>query len=247
VKQLQDRVAVVTGASNGLGRAIAEAFAAEGAKVVLAARRKDALEEVAAGIKKAGGTALVAPTDVTKEPEILALFEKTKAAYGRLDVLVNNAGVPTSTPTEEMTLDYWQSVLDVNLTAVFLCSREAIKIMKGQGGGRIINMGSISARTPRPDSIGYTTTKFAVEGLTRSLTFDGRKYGVVASMIHPGSTATGFMQGRPAGPGKTPQEYVMSPHDVARIAVLMCSLPPEVNLFEATILPNHQPSFIGRG
>lgn len=247
MKQLQDRVAIVTGASSGLGRAIAEAFAAEGAKVVLAARRKAVLDEVAAGISSAGGTAVAVPTDVTKEADVAALFAKSREAFGRVDILVNNAGVPTATPTEQMTLEQWQSAIDVNLTAVFLCSREALKVMKGQGGGRIINMGSISARSPRPNSAAYTATKFAIDGFTRSLTFDGRSYGVVASVIHPGSTATGFVPGRPAGPGPTAKDYVMSPHDVARIAVLMCTLPPEVNLFDATVLPNHQPSFIGRG
>jgi NAD(P)-dependent dehydrogenase (short-subunit alcohol dehydrogenase family) len=247
MKQLDGRVAIVTGASSGLGKAIAEALAAEGAKVVLAARRPKVLEEVAAGIKAKGGNALVVPTDVTKEAEVIALFAKTVETYGRVDILVNNAGVPTATPTEEMTLKYWQEAIDVNLTAVFLCSREAIKVMKRQGGGRIINMGSISAIAPRRNSAAYTATKFAVEGLTRSLTYDGREYGVVASVIQPGSTATGFTGGRPPGPGKTPQEYLMDPADVARIAVLMCTLPPDVNLFEATILPNQQPSFLGRG
>jgi NAD(P)-dependent dehydrogenase (short-subunit alcohol dehydrogenase family) len=247
MKQLQDRVAIVTGASSGLGKAIAEAFAVEGAKVVLAARRKAMLDQVAAGIGATGGNALAVPTDVTKEPEVLALFAKTMEAFGRVDIVVNNAGVPTKTPTEGITLDYWREVLDVNLTAAFLMSREAIKVMKQQGGGRIINMGSISAISPRPHSAAYTTSKFAIEGLTRSLTYDGRAYGVVASVIHPGSTATSFVGGRPAGPGKTPQDYVMAPEDVARIAVLMCALPPEVNLFEATILPNHQRSFLGRG
>lgn len=247
MQQLKDRVAIVTGASNGLGRAIAEVFAAEGAKVVLAARRKAVLDDVAAGITAKGGIALAAPTDVTREDEVIALFKQAKDAYGRVDILVNNAGVPTSTPVEEMTLAYWQSVIDVNLTAVFLCSREAVKIMKAQGGGRIINMGSISARSSRPNSSAYTATKFAIDGFTRSLTQEGRAYGVVASVIHPGSTATGFTQGRPAGPGATPKDYVMAPEEVARVAVLMCSLPPEVNLFDATILPNHQPSFLGRG
>jgi NAD(P)-dependent dehydrogenase (short-subunit alcohol dehydrogenase family) len=247
MQQLKDRVAIVTGASNGLGRAIAEVFAAEGAKVVLAARRKAVLDEVAAGIAAKGGIALAAPTDVSREDEVIALFKQAKDAYGRVDIVVNNAGVPTSTPVEEMTLAYWQSVIDVNLTAVFLCSREAVKIMKAQGGGRIINMGSISARSTRPNSSAYTATKFAVDGFTRSLTQEGRAYGVVASIIHPGSTATGFTQGRPAGAGATPKDYVMAPEEVARVAVLMCTLPPEVNLFDATILPNHQPSFLGRG
>jgi NAD(P)-dependent dehydrogenase (short-subunit alcohol dehydrogenase family) len=247
MNELQDRVAIVTGASGGLGRAIAEKFASEGARVVLAARRKDALDKVAAGIVSGGGTALAVPTDVTKEADVLALFAKTRETFGRVDVLVNNAGVPNFKPTEEMSLADWQAIVDVNLTAAFLCSREALKAMKAQGGGRIISMGSISAWSPRPHSIGYSTTKAAVEALTRSLTYDGRAYGVVASVIHPGAAATGFTQGRAPGAGATPQEYLMSPEHVARVALLMCTLPPEVNLFDATILPNHQPSFLGRG
>jgi len=247
MKQLQDRVAVVTGASSGLGRAIAEMFAAEGAKVVLAARRKAVLDEVVADIEKGGGTALAVAADVTKETDVVALFKAAKDKFGRVDILVNNAGVPNFKPTEEMSLADWQAIVDVNLTAVFLCSREALKIMKPQGGGRIVSMGSISAWSPRPHSIGYTATKGAVEGMTRSLTLDGRAYGVVASVIHPGAAATGFTQGRQPGAGATPQEYLMSPEHIARVAVLMCALPPEVNLFDATILPNYQPSFIGRG
>jgi NAD(P)-dependent dehydrogenase (short-subunit alcohol dehydrogenase family) len=251
-KQLQDRVAIVTGASNGIGRGIAEMFAAEGAKTVLAARRKDVLEEVAQGIRSKGGTALPIPTDVTSEDQVVALFAKAKDVFGRVDIILNNAGVPTSTPTEDITLKYWEDVMAVNLTAVFLCSREAINHMKNQTpqGGRIINMGSISAKTPRPDSLPYTATKFAVQGMTHQLTMDGRKYGVVSSVIHPGSTLSGFTTRRgrnKPGAGETPQDYVMSTDDVARIAVLMCSLPPEVNLYEATILPNHMRSFISRG
>lgn len=247
MKQLQDRVAVVTGASNGLGRGIAEKFASEGAKVVLVARRKEALDEVAGGIARSGGTAIAAPTDVTKEAEVLALFDRVRKEFGRVDILVNNAGVPNFTPTEDISLAQWQSIIDVNLTAVFLCSREALKIMKRQGGGRIINMGSISAWSARNHAIGYNATKAAVEGITRSLTLDGRAYGVVASVIHPGAASSSFTGGRPPGPGATPQDYLMSPEHVARVALLMCTLPPEVNLFDATILPNHQLSFIGRG
>ena len=247
MKQLQDRVAVVTGASRGLGRAIAEAFAEEGGKVVLAARRAALLEEVAAGIRAKGGIASVIVTDVTKEADVHALFAKAKEVFGRVDILVNNAGVPNFKPTEEMSLVEWQAIVDLNLTAVFLCSREALKVMKAQGGGRIINMGSISAWSPRPHSIGYTSTKAAVEAITRSLTYDGRAYGVVASVIHPGATATGFTKGRAPGAGATPQDYLMAPEHIARIAVLMCALPPEVNLFDATVLPNHQRSFFGRG
>lgn len=251
-KQMQDKVAIVTGASSGIGRAIAEMFAAEGAKTVLAARRKDQLDEIVEGITKKGGTAMAVPTDVTQEDQVLALFAKTKQAYGRIDVTVNNAGVPTHKPTEDITLEYWNQVMAVNLTGVFLCAREAIRYMKAQTnpqGGRIINMGSISSKTPRPDSIQYTATKFAIQGMTHQLTQDGRKYGIVSSVIHPGSTFSGFSAGRRTAPGAgaTPQDYSMDPADVARVAVLMASLPDEVNLYEATILPNQMRSFISRG
>jgi NAD(P)-dependent dehydrogenase (short-subunit alcohol dehydrogenase family) len=251
-RQLQDRVAIVTGASNGIGRGIAEMFAAEGARTVLVARRAELLEEVAAGIRARGGEALPVPTDLTREGDVLALFDTVRQRWGRLDVLVNNAGVATHRNTEDITLDYWREVLDINITAAFLCSREAIRIMKEQTpqGGRIINMGSVSAKTPRPDSLPYTTTKFAIQGMTHQLTMDGRKHNIVASIIHPGATLSSFSTRRgrtKAGPGATPDDYVMAAEDVARVAVLMAALPPEVNLYEATILPNHMRSFIGRG
>jgi NAD(P)-dependent dehydrogenase (short-subunit alcohol dehydrogenase family) len=251
-KQLQDKVAIVTGASNGIGRGIAEMFAAEGAKTVLVARRAELLDEVAAGIRAAKGEALPVPTDVTQEGQVTALFAKTMKAYGRVDVLVNNAGVASNVNTEEITLKYWQEVIDINVTAAFLCCREAVRIMKDQKpqGGRIINMGSVSAKTPRPDSLPYTTTKFAIQGMTHQLTMDGRKHNIVASIIHPGATISGFSARRgrtKAGPGPTADDYIMAAADVARVALLMASLPPEVNLYEATILPNHMRSFIGRG
>jgi NAD(P)-dependent dehydrogenase (short-subunit alcohol dehydrogenase family) len=251
-KQLDGRVAIVTGTSSGLGKAMAEMFAAEGAKTVLAARRKAVLDEVVAAIAAKGGTALAVATDVTKEAEVAALFAKTLQAYGRVDIVINNAGVPSATPIEDMTLKSWTDVVDVNLTAPFLMSREAVRIMKAQKpqGGRIINIGSVSAKTPRPDSIAYTATKYALQGLTHQLTMDGRKYGVVSSIIHPGATLSGFSakRGRTvAGAGATPDDYIMSADDVARVALLMCSLPPEVNLYESTILPNQMRSFIGRG
>jgi NAD(P)-dependent dehydrogenase (short-subunit alcohol dehydrogenase family) len=250
--QLQGRVAIVTGASNGIGRGIAEVFASEGAKTVLAARRAAVLDEVVAGIKARGGDALAAPTDVTREDQVAALFAKAKEAYGRVDVLVNNAGVATHINTEDITLQYWRDALDINITAAFLCSREAIRMMKAQTpqGGRILNIGSVSAKTPRPDSLPYTTTKFALQGMTHQLTMDGRKYGVVASIIHPGATLSSFSTRRgrmTSGAGPTPDDYIMAAEDVAKVAVVMAALPPEVNLYEATILPNHMRSFIGRG
>jgi NAD(P)-dependent dehydrogenase (short-subunit alcohol dehydrogenase family) len=251
-KQLQGKVAIVTGASNGIGRGIAETFGAEGAKTVLVARRAELLDEVANGIRGKGGEALPVPTDLTREEAVAALFAKVSDSYGRLDVLVNNAGVPTHINTEDITLQYWNEVMAINLTAQFLCAREAIRIMKEQTpkGGRIINMGSISAKTPRPDSLPYTASKFAIQGMTHQLTQDGRKHNIVASIIHPGATFSSFSTRRgrsKPGPGPTPDDYIMAAEDVAKVAVLMAALPPEVNLYEATILPNHMRSFIGRG
>ena len=192
--QLQDKVAIVTGASNGIGRAIAETFAAEGAKTVLVARRAELLDEVAAGIKGKGGTALPVPADLTSEEQIAALFDRAVKTYGRLDVLVNNAGISATKNTEDMTLQFWLDALAINITAPFLCSRAAIRIMKAQTpqGGRIINIGSISQKTPRPDSLPYAVCKHGLQGMTHQLTMDGRKYGVVASIIHPGATLSSF-------------------------------------------------------
>jgi len=250
--QLQGKIAIVTGASNGIGRGIAETFAAEGAKTVLVARRAALLDEVAAAIKSRGGEALPVPADLTKEDAVTALFALVQKTFGRLDVLVNNAGIATHRNTEDITLEYWREALDINITAPFLCAREAIRLMKAQGpkGGRIINIGSVSAKTPRPDSLPYTVTKFGLQGMTHQLTMDGRKHNIVSSIIHPGATLSSFTTRRgrtKAGAGEGPDDYVMAAEDVAKVAVLMASLPPEVNLYEATILPNHMRSFIGRG
>lgn len=249
---LQDRVAIVTGASSGIGKAIAEAFAAEGAKVALVARRREVLDDVAAGIARTGAASLVLPCDLTGEADVAALFRSVREGHGRVDIVVNNAGVASSTAIDDLTLAHWNDVVAINLTAVFLMCREAVKTMIAQTpqGGRIINMGSVSQKTPRPDSIAYTATKHAIQGMTHQLTMDGRKHGIVASVIHPGATLSGFTARRgrtTAGAGATPDDYVMSAADVARVAVLMASLPPEVNLYEATILPNNMRSFIGRG
>jgi NAD(P)-dependent dehydrogenase (short-subunit alcohol dehydrogenase family) len=251
-KQLEGRIAIVTGASHGIGRGIAETFAAEGARTVLVARRTALLDEVAAAITQKGGEALAHPADLTREDEIVALFARVRETFGRLDVLVNNAGIAAHRDTEDITLDYWRSALDINITAPFLCSREAVRMMKAQTprGGRIINIGSVSAKTPRPDSLPYTVTKFGLQGMTHQLTMDGRKHDIVASIIHPGATLSSFSMRRgrtTAGAGERPDDYVMAAEDVAKVAVLMAALPPEVNLYEATILPNHMRSFIGRG
>jgi NAD(P)-dependent dehydrogenase (short-subunit alcohol dehydrogenase family) len=219
---------------------------------LLSARRPPLLDEVAAAIKSRGGEALPVPADLTKEDAVTALFALVQKTFGRLDVLVNNAGIATHRNTEDITLEYWREALDINITAPFLCAREAIRLMKAQEpkGGRIINIGSVSAKTPRPDSLPYTVTKFGLQGMTHQLTMDGRKHNIVSSIIHPGATLSSFTTRRgrtKAGAGEGPDDYVMAAEDVAKVAVLMASLPPEVNLYEATILPNHMRSFIGRG
>jgi len=241
--QLQDRIAVITGASTGIGQSIAAAFAAEGAKTVLASRSREKLEVAADEIRSAGGQAHVVPTDVTVEDEVVDLFRQTLAAFGRVDILVNNAGVSKGAPTDELSLEVWQQVIAVNLTAAFLCSREALKIMKSQRSGRIINIGSVSAKVPRSHSAAYTTSKFGLEGLTRSLALDARDFGIAASILHPGNTATPIWTGREE---IARREGVMSPDDLARVAVNIATLPPEVNLLESIVLPVSMP-FVGRG
>lgn len=245
MRHLDKRVAIVTGASRGIGQAIAEAFAAEGALTVLAARNGDDLATVANGIKSKGGAATTMVCDVSVEADVKALFAKTIATHGRVDILINNAGISKAMPTEDLPFETWQSVLNVNVSGAFLCSREALRIMKPQKSGRIINIGSIAALTPRQNSVAYTTTKHALEGLTRSLALDGRAHGIAASIITLGGTATSFMTHRPEEAAKL--GYHMNPADVARVVVLMASLPPEVNMYDATLLPVGQTSFIGRG
>jgi len=240
--RLDGRVAIVTGASTGIGRAIALALASAGAKTVVAARSADRLEELAKEIAGAGGDALAAPCDVTDEAKVEALFAHCSERFGDPDILINNAGIADHTPTPDLTLARWQEVIDINLTSVFLCSRAAMRLMMPKKRGRIINIGSISAKVPRQNTAAYTASKFAVEGLTRSLALDGRPHGIAVSMLHPGSTVSMLV------PGVTDKQRpdTMQAEDVARLALLMATLPDDVNLFESTILPIGMP-FLGRG
>ena len=240
---LAGKVALITGASSGIGRAIAEAFAAEGASLVLAARSVEKLDEVAAALRAGGAPVAALATDVGQEAEVLALFQHAVASFGRVDVLVNNAGTTSRTPTDAMSLAEWRRVIDINVTGAFLCAREALKLMKPQGGGRIINIGSVSAKVPRAHSAPYTTSKFALEGLTRSLALDGREFGIAASVLQPGNTSSELWSGREAAAA---QEGLMAAADVARVALAMASLPAGVNLLEAVMLPVSMP-FLGRG
>jgi len=240
---LTGRVAVVTGASSGIGAASAKALAGEGAKVVLAARRMERLESLAAEIAAKGGEALARPTDVSKEEDVIGLFADAVARFGTVDILINSAGIADDTPIDELTLARWREVQDANLTSAFLCCREAFKIMKAQDRGRIINIGSTSARVPRQNSPSYSSTKFAIEGLTRSLAIDGRAFGIAASVLHPGYTVSELS---PHAATATPGRDCMAAEDIGRIALLMASLPDGTNLYEAVALPLNMP-FLARG
>jgi NAD(P)-dependent dehydrogenase (short-subunit alcohol dehydrogenase family) len=242
MKRLQDRVAIITGSSSGIGAAVARAFAQEGAHVVLAARRIDRLSTLVDEIQALGVTALAQETDVADEAQVEALFAVARDRFGRLDLLVNSAGIADHTPTEDLSYARWRQIIDTNLTGTFLCARAALRMMKPQKRGRIINIGSISAYSPRPNSIGYTSSKFAIDGMTRSLALDGRPHGITVCVLHPGSTVTELVPGM----GERPLSESMPADHVAQIATLMAALPDETNMLEALVLPIGQP-FLGRG
>lgn len=241
--QLQDKVTIITGAGTGIGKGIARAFAREGAKIVIASRNPETLEGAAAELRPQGAAVLVVPTDVTDEAQVAALFEKTMAEFGRLDILINNSGAFDGGPLDELSLETWRKVLDVNLTGPFLCSREAMKIMKPQGGGRIINIGSISAQMARMNSVPYTTTKHGLVGLTKASALEGRAHNIVVSCLHPGNTLT---ERRGSSTAAQDQEPMMTTDELASTVVTMAALPLHVNMLEAIVLPTTQ-LYLGRG
>lgn len=241
--QLEGKIALITGAGSGIGKGIARAFAKEGANLVLASRNKENLEATATELQAQVGTVLVIPTDVTHEAQVVALFEQTRQAFGRVDILVNNSGAFDGGPLEALSLETWQKVIEVNLTGPFLCTREALKLMKLQGGGRIINIGSISAQMPRLNSAPYTASKYGLVGLTRTTALEGRAFGVAASCLHPGNTAT---EHRAASDKAEDQEPMMTVDDLALTAVTMAALPAYANMLEAIVLPVEQ-LYLGRG
>jgi NAD(P)-dependent dehydrogenase (short-subunit alcohol dehydrogenase family) len=247
------KVAVVTGAGSGIGRASALALLNEGYSVVMAGRRREALEQTVREAGPAGVRALAVPTDVSDASSVKALFEKTKAAFGRLDVLFNNAGTGAPPiPLEDLTPEQWRRVVDVNLTGAFLCTQEAFRLMKEQTprGGRIINNGSLSAHAPRPHSAPYTATKHALTGLTRATALDGRKYNIACGQIDIGNAETEMTarmkQGVPQANGELAVEPTMDVEHVARAVVYMASLPLEANVLFLTVMAAAMP-FVGRG
>src|SRR5918997_2922122 len=194
--QLEGKIAIITGASMGLGQRIAAAFARAGAHLAIAARTRPNLEATAVTLRELGSRVLVVPTDVTDETQVSALFAQTLDTFGQLDILVNNAAVFDGGPLEELSLETWRHVIEVNLTGPFLCTREAMKIMKRQQAGRIINIGSISAQLPRINSVPYTTAKHGLVGLTKASALEGRDFGVVVSCLHPGNVASEWRQAK---------------------------------------------------
>ena len=246
-------IALVTGAGTGIGRATALALAEADWTVVLAGRRPEPLEAVAQTIRAGGGDALAVPTDVTDEDSVEALFEEVRRLYGRLDLLFNNAGLfSPAVPFEDLTYAQWRQVVDINLSGVFLCTRAAFRLMKAQDpmGGRIINNGSISAQTPRPNSAPYTATKHAVTGLTKATALDGRKYNIAVGQVDIGNAETDMVSrmktGVPQPDGSIRPEAVMDVAHAARAVVHMASLPLDANVLFMTVMATKMP-FVGRG
>jgi NAD(P)-dependent dehydrogenase (short-subunit alcohol dehydrogenase family) len=239
---MHDRVALITGAGSGIGKATALAFLADGFRVVLGGRHREGLDEVARSARD--GQALVTEADVADPGQVRAMFDATRQEFGRLDVLFNNAGVgvPFGVNLEDLSFEQWRTVIDTNLTGAFLCTQQAFRLMKDQSprGGRIINNGSISAHAPRANSAPYTASKHGITGLTKSTSLDGRKYDIACGQIDIGNALTELAT-------KLPQpEPMMDVKHVADAVLMMAKLPPEANVQYMTILPPKMP-YIGRG
>jgi NAD(P)-dependent dehydrogenase (short-subunit alcohol dehydrogenase family) len=247
------KVAIVTGAGTGIGRAVAQALLANHYRVVFAGRRREPLEQAIAQASARACTALAVATDVASPESVASLFAATKAAFGRLDLLFNNAGVGAPPiGLEELTFDQWKNVVDINLTGAFLCTQQAIHMMKAQTprGGRIINNGSISAHAPRPNSAPYTATKHAITGLTKSTSLDGRKYDIACGQIDIGNAGTEMAAkmatGVPQANGEIAIEPLMDVAHVASAVVYMASMPLDANVQFMTVMATKMP-FVGRG
>jgi len=248
----RSRVAIVTGAGTGIGRAVALALLQDGYRVVLAGRRAQPLHDVAV-LAAAPERVLAVPTDVSREASVTALFDTTLRQFGRVDVLFNNAGVGApAVPLEDLTLQQWQNVVDVNVTGMFLCLRQAFRVMKSQNprGGRIINNGSISASAPRPHSIAYTATKHAVTGLTKAAALDGRKVDIAVGQIDIGNAATEMTTRMASGVlqanGEMAAEPLMDVSVVGQSVLYMANLPLQANVLFHTVMATKMP-FVGRG
>ncbi|MDO9477064.1 MAG: SDR family oxidoreductase [Pseudohongiella sp.] len=238
---MEGQVVIVTGGTRGIGLAIAKAALAEGARVLITGRSQSSVDE---GLAKLADTnAHGIPADVASESDTLAVFEKAMAMFGKVDAVVNNAGIARAGAIDNLRLKDFQMVMDTNLTGAFLYSREAFRVMKNNGGGRILNIGSISSQVPRFGSVPYTTSKFGLQGMTRALAVEGRELGIMVSCLHPGNVYTDIWDNAPASVIDEPK---MDVADIARVAVLMLSMPANATIIDATVLDHRQP-FLGRG
>lgn len=243
--KLDGKVAIITGGGTGIGRGIADSFIAEGCTIVISGRRAEVLEKAMGELESGGGTVMTVQSDVSKEADVIDLFEKTVERFGRVDILVNNAGVVQSGLIEDTSFEDWQYIVNINLSGPFLCTREAMKVMKPQGGGRIINVGSISSKVPRHGSVGYASTKHGMTGLTKTTALEGREFGISCGQLNPGNTESEIMAStrEREGADANPMIPVWTQGEAA---LYMATLPPEANVLEMTVMPIVQP-FVGRG
>ncbi|PYX50706.1 MAG: short-chain dehydrogenase [Acidobacteria bacterium] len=247
--RLDEKVAIVTGGGVGIGKAIARSLAAEGAKIVLAGRSMERLVQTAQETAALGSTVVPIPTDVTDEAQVNSLFKRTMDLFHRVDIMVNNAGATDGGPLSEMSVEMWDKVIATNLKGPFLCTRSAMRIMKSQGGGRILNIGSISAQRPRVNSAPYASSKFGLVGLTTVTALEGREFGISACCLHPGNVqieSSAEEIGAICGIPGYSSEPMMKVEEIAEVATLMACLPPHMNMFEAIVLPVKQ-AYLGRG
>jgi NAD(P)-dependent dehydrogenase (short-subunit alcohol dehydrogenase family) len=247
-KSLKGQIALVTGGGTGIGKGIARIFANNGADVTIAARNLERLQASADEISAdAGNTVTPLALDVTDEDRVAAVFESIMNVHGRLDILVNNSGSIEGDPIENLSSEKWLRVMNTNVTGMFYCTKEAFKIMRPQGGGRIINIGSIAAQRSRHSAAVYTTSKHAVWGFTQSAALEGRDINISVSALHPGNTMVERRSDARSGSGRDEgPEPMMDVENIARTALLMATLPPDVNMLEAIVIPNQQ-LYIGRG
>lgn len=236
-------MALITGANQGIGKGIAKAFAAEGANLAICARNAVKLEATAAELRAIGIDVMLHALDVTDEAAVQKWVEAAREKFGRIDLLVNNAGAFDGGPIDQVSYAAWNNVIGACLTGTFLCSRAVFPIMKAQGGGRIINIGSISAQRPREGSAPYTAAKFGVWGLTQATALDGRPFGITCSCLHPGNV---LVERRVGTHRESDNEPMMSVESISEVAVTMAALPAHVNMLEAIVLPSEQ-VYLGRG
>jgi NAD(P)-dependent dehydrogenase (short-subunit alcohol dehydrogenase family) len=241
--KLIGKVALVTGGNKGIGKGIARGLAAEGASLVLTARGAAELQKTAGEFAAQGTTVLALPADMTDEKQVQEVLRQTVERFGRLDLLVNNAGAFDGGPIDELSVEAWDKVMAINLRAPFLCTREALRIMKPQGGGRIINIGSISAQRVRPNSAPYSASKHGLWGLTQVTALEGRDFGISCGCLHPGNV---LVERRAASTKKEDDEPMMTVDELAQAAVAMATMPAHVNFLEAIVLPLGQ-LYVGRG